>query len=113
MNRKMLVRLTVFAALVAMIAIAALQRNQINSAALETWVKGAGPAGPLLYMVLYAVATVLFLPAQSLRWRGAAGTHPRAGRLPQERQRLPGDRRCRCVASGRRQIEPGHHPQTR
>src|SRR5512140_2600733 len=41
-----------------------------------------------------------------------AGTHPRAGRLPQERQRLPGDRRCRCVASGRRQIEPGHHPQT-
>ena len=34
------------------------------------------------------------------------------GRLSQERQRLPGDRRCRCVASGRRQIEPGHHPQT-
>ena len=46
MNWKMLVRLTVFVALVAMIAIAALLRNQINSAALETWVKGAGPAGP-------------------------------------------------------------------
>src|SRR4029077_19727971 len=41
-----------------------------------------------------------------------AGTHPRAGRLSQERQRLPGDRRRRSVASRSRQIEPGHHPQT-
>ena len=72
MNRKMLVRLTVFVALVAMIAIAALLRNQINSAALETWVKGAGPAGPLLYMVLYAVATVLFLPGSILTLAGGA-----------------------------------------
>ena len=72
MNRKMLVRLTVFVALVAMIAIAALYRNQINSAALETWVKGAGPAGPLLYMVLYAVATVLFLPGSILTLAGGA-----------------------------------------
>jgi uncharacterized membrane protein YdjX (TVP38/TMEM64 family)/rhodanese-related sulfurtransferase len=72
MNRKMLVRLTVFVALVAMIAIAALYRNQINSAALETWVKGAGPAGPPLYMVLYAVATVLFLPGSILTLAGGA-----------------------------------------
>ena len=72
MNRKMLVRLTVFVALVAMIAIASLLRNQINSAALETWVKGAGPAGPQLYVVLYAVATVLFLPGSILTLAGGA-----------------------------------------
>jgi uncharacterized membrane protein YdjX (TVP38/TMEM64 family)/rhodanese-related sulfurtransferase len=72
MNRKMLLRLTVLVALVAMIAVASLYRNQINSAALETWVKGAGPAGPLLYMVFYAVATVLFLPGSILTLAGGA-----------------------------------------
>ena len=81
MNRKMLVRLTVFVVLVAMIAIAALLRNQINSAALETWVKGAGPAGPFLYMVLYAVATVLFLPGSILTLAGGALFGPVLGTL--------------------------------
>jgi uncharacterized membrane protein YdjX (TVP38/TMEM64 family)/rhodanese-related sulfurtransferase len=72
MNRKMLVRLAVFLALIAMIAVASLYRGQINSAALEGWVKGAGPAGPLLYIGLYALATVLFLPGSILTLAGGA-----------------------------------------
>ena len=86
MNRKMLVRLTVFVALVALIAIAALYRNQINSAALETWVKGAGAAGPLMYMVLYAVAT--FSCGSILA--GGAPFRPSVGhRSPDWRRRPP------------------------
>lgn len=72
MNRKMLVRLAVFLVLIAMIAVASLYRGQISSAALESWVKGAGLAGPLLYIALYAVATVLFLPGSILTLAGGA-----------------------------------------
>src|SRR6266702_3248468 len=41
-----------------------------------------------------------------------AGAQPRTGRLPQARQCIPGDRRCRCVASRCRQIESANHRQT-
>src|SRR6516225_8482587 len=41
-----------------------------------------------------------------------AGAEPRAGRVPQDRQRLPRRRRRRCTAGCRRQAEPGNHPQT-
>lgn len=72
MTRKMLVRSAVLLALIALIAVAALYRGQISSAALESLVKDAGPAGPLLYIGLYAVATVLFLPGSILTLAGGA-----------------------------------------
>ena len=40
-----------------------------------------------------------------------AGAEASANRLSQERQRLPGCRRCRGAAGGRRPAEPGDHPQ--
>lgn len=72
MKRKMLVRLTIFVALIATIAVASLYRDQISGTALEGWVRGAGPAGPLFFMLLYVVATVLFLPGSVLTLAGGA-----------------------------------------
>ena len=55
------------------IALAFLYRDRLDAAALEAWVSGAGAAGPLLFIGLYAAATVLFLPG--------LGAHP-GGRCP-------------------------------
>ena len=48
--------------LLAAVGVALTQRGRFDAAALQAWVEGAGAAGPVLFMVLYAVATVLFLP---------------------------------------------------
>lgn len=58
--------------LVAGIALAFLYRDRIDAAALESWVTGAGFAGPLLFMAVYALAAVLFLPGSVLTLAGGA-----------------------------------------
>ncbi|MGE5155444.1 MAG: VTT domain-containing protein [Bdellovibrio bacteriovorus] len=54
------------------IALAFLYRDRLDATALEAWVSGAGAAGPLLFMGLYAAATVLFLPGSVLTLAGGA-----------------------------------------
>ena len=54
------------------IALAFVYREQLDVETLEDWVAGAGSAGPLLFVVLYAVATVLFLPGSVLTLAGGA-----------------------------------------
>ena len=44
------------------IAVALAWRDRFDAVAMQALVKGAGAAGPLLFMGLYAVATLLFLP---------------------------------------------------
>lgn len=56
-------------------------REELDAAALETWVASAGPAGPLLFMALYALATVLFLPGSVLTLAGGALFGPLWGTL--------------------------------
>lgn len=58
--------------LLAAIALAFLYREGLNAAALRQWVEGAGPAAPLLFMAVYAVATVLFVPGSVLTLAGGA-----------------------------------------
>ena len=58
--------------LVAGIAAAVVYRDRFDAQALETWVQGAGAAGPLLFMVVYAIGTVLFLPGSVLTLAGGA-----------------------------------------
>jgi len=58
--------------LVVAIALAFLYRDRFDAAMLEAWVAGAGIAGPLLFMVLYALAAVLFLPGSILTLAGGA-----------------------------------------
>ncbi len=81
MNRQTLTRIVLFAVLAAAIGGAYLYRDQLNVAALEGWVKSAGALGPVLYMALYASATLLFLPGSLLTLAGGALFGPVWGTL--------------------------------
>ncbi len=72
-------RLTGAALLLAAVAVAVIYRDALDAAALEAWVASAGSAGPLLFMLLYAVATVLFLPGSVVTLAGGALFGPVAG----------------------------------
>jgi uncharacterized membrane protein YdjX (TVP38/TMEM64 family)/rhodanese-related sulfurtransferase len=80
MNR-ILPRLLIALALLAAIAAAILYRDRFDAAALQAWVEGAGAAGPLLFMAVYALATVLFLPGSVLTLAGGALFGPVWGTL--------------------------------
>ncbi|GBE08300.1 TVP38/TMEM64 family inner membrane protein YdjZ [bacterium BMS3Bbin11] len=66
------IRLGLFLVLAAGIAVAVAYRDQFNAEALENWVKEAGPAGPVIYILIYAVGTVFFLPGSVLTLTGGA-----------------------------------------
>ena len=60
--RKAAPRLLLLAAVIAGIVLAVLNRESIDSAALEAWVTGFGPWAPVVFVCAYILATVLFLP---------------------------------------------------
>ena len=70
MIRRTLSRAALFAALGAAVAVAYVERDQLNAGALEGWIASAGALGPALYILSYAVATVLFLPGSILTLAG-------------------------------------------
>jgi uncharacterized membrane protein YdjX (TVP38/TMEM64 family)/rhodanese-related sulfurtransferase len=65
-------RIVLFVGLAAAVALAVVYRDQFDGAALEAWVKDAGPVAPLLFMLIYALAAVLFLPGSVLTLAGGA-----------------------------------------
>lgn len=65
-------RLLLLAVIVVGIAFAVIYRDQFDAAALEQWVQDAGFAGPLVFMLIYAIATVFFLPGSVLTLAGGA-----------------------------------------
>ena len=67
--------------LLAAIAAAVIWRDRFDAAALATWVQDAGAAAPLLFVALYALATVLFLPGSVLTLAGGALFGPLWGTL--------------------------------
>ena len=67
-----LIRFALFAALLAGIAAATVYREQFSATALQTWMQDVGVAAPLIFMALYAAATVLFLPGSILTISGGA-----------------------------------------
>ncbi|TXT25229.1 MAG: hypothetical protein FD134_1145 [Gallionellaceae bacterium] len=67
-----LARFTLLAALLAGIAVAAVYREQFSATALQNWMQDAGVAAPLVFMALYAAATILFLPGSVLTITGGA-----------------------------------------
>lgn len=71
MNRKF-IRLSLFAILLAGIVLAVMNRDAFDAAALEQWVQGAGSAGPVVFMLIYALGTVFFLPGSVLTLAGGA-----------------------------------------
>jgi len=78
MNSK-LVRVGVLLVLVAGIVLAVLYRDKFDVAALERWIEDAGIWAPLLFMAVYAVAAVLFLPGSVLTLAGGALFGPVTG----------------------------------
>ena len=74
-------RLLLLAVVVAGIALAVANRDALDAAALERWVEQFGTAGPLVFMLLYAVATVVFLPGSVITLAGGALFGPVWGTL--------------------------------
>lgn len=72
MQSAKLMRFTLLAALLAGIAVAAVYREQFSATELQNWMQDAGVAAPLVFMALYAAATVLFLPGSFLTITGGA-----------------------------------------
>jgi uncharacterized membrane protein YdjX (TVP38/TMEM64 family) len=81
MNNNHLMRIILFLGLLAAVALAILYRDQFDGAALETWIRDAGPVAPLLFMLIYALAAVLFLPGSVLTLAGGALFGPVLGTL--------------------------------
>lgn len=71
MNKNLL-RLVLLAAIAIGIALAVGYREQLDAAALEAWIKDAGMAGPILFVLIYAFAAVFFLPGSVLTLAGGA-----------------------------------------
>ena len=69
---KNLLRISILLLLVAGITAAIIYREQFDAAALESWVNNAGSAGSLLFMLIYAIGTVFFLPGSVLTLAGGA-----------------------------------------
>jgi uncharacterized membrane protein YdjX (TVP38/TMEM64 family) len=78
---KPLARLVAMGGLGIAILVAVLYREQIDPSAIQAWVAEAGPAGPVTFVLVYALATVLFLPGSVLTLAGGALFGPLWGTL--------------------------------
>ena len=78
---KALPRLLLALALTAGIVLPIAYREHLDSAALTAWVASAGAAGPLVFMAIYALATIVFLPGSLLTLAGGALFGPAWGTL--------------------------------
>ncbi len=76
-----LTRLLVLILIVIGIALVIINRDQLDATALEQWVKNAGAAGPVVFMLLYAIGTILFFPGSVLTLTGGAIFGPILGTL--------------------------------
>lgn len=76
-----LLRLAVFALVATGIALVIIYRDRFDAQALEQWVQHAGMAGPIVFMLIYAVGTVFFLPGSVLTLAGGAIFGPVLGTL--------------------------------
>jgi len=65
-------RALLWAALAAGIGAAFASRGHLDAAALEAWIRAAGAGAPVLFMAVYALGTVLFLPGSVLTLAGGA-----------------------------------------
>ncbi|MFV1984193.1 MAG: VTT domain-containing protein [Thiohalomonadales bacterium] len=76
-----LTRLLILILIVTGITLVIMYRDQLDATALEHWVKNAGAAGPVVFMLLYAIGTILFFPGSVLTLAGGAIFGPILGTL--------------------------------
>ncbi len=74
-------RLILLAVLIAAIGVAVAYREQLDAATLEHWVGTAGAAAPVVFVLIYALGAVLFLPGAVLTLAGGALFGPVLGTL--------------------------------
>ena len=79
--RRFLPRLALALVVVAAVAWAAVHRDQINLATLDAWLDSLGPWAPIGYVILYALATVAFVPGAIFALAGGALFGPVWGSL--------------------------------
>ena len=79
MNQKILLRLTVLIVLGAGIFLAFIYRDLITGENLERFVAGLGVWGPLAYIFIYLIATVLVIPGSAITLVGGALFGPLLG----------------------------------
>ncbi len=79
MNKNNIARAIALIVLVSAIAFALSYRQYFDAAAVNAWIDDAGWGAPLVFMAIYAVATVLFLPGAVLTLVGGALFGPALG----------------------------------
>lgn len=81
LNARAAARAALATVLAAAIVGAYVNREALDPAALDAWVRGAGAWGPLLFIGSYAVATVVWFPGSLLTLAGGALFGPLWGTL--------------------------------
>jgi len=74
-------RIALASVLLAAIAVGVAFRDQMDPAALEAWITGFGITAPAVFVALYALASVLFLPGMVMTLAGGALFGPVWGTL--------------------------------
>lgn len=74
-------RLALFAILATAITLVALNRDSLDPATLDAWLSGMGIWAPVVYILLFAVGTVLFAPGALFALAGGAMFGPVLGTL--------------------------------
>ena len=72
MNNSRLIRILLILGLLVGITLAILYRERFDAVALEAWINDAGVLAPIVFMLIYALATVLFLPGSVITLAGGA-----------------------------------------
>ena len=67
-----LLKIIMLLVLIAGITAVVVYRDQLSAEALQQWLTDAGPAAPLLFMLIYAIGTIFFLPGSLLTLLGGA-----------------------------------------
>jgi uncharacterized membrane protein YdjX (TVP38/TMEM64 family)/rhodanese-related sulfurtransferase len=71
-NTNWLVRTLLILGLLAGITFAILYRDRFDVVVLETWINDAGVLAPIVFILIYALATVFFLPGSVITLAGGA-----------------------------------------
>ncbi len=81
MNNSRLIRILLVLGLIVAVSVAIVCRQHFNSVALEAWINDAGVLAPIVFILIYVLATVLFLPGSVLTLAGGALFGPVSGAL--------------------------------
>jgi len=81
MNKNIIIRIAILIIIISGITLSVIYRDKIDIKELENWINNAGFIAPILFMLVYAVATVFFLPGSLLTLTGGAIFGPVLGTL--------------------------------